>query len=116
MAEPHGIRKHGSHRVFYVQSECSNCGRIETLACYEDSIGKRDFHHGFLECPNCFKIVCGDCKTESGKEYCPDCGDVKLRKLTPLEVYRCNICFLDQNVVLCNMCRYPHLKKRKKRD
>lgn len=116
MAKPHGIRKHGRHRVFYIKSQCGICGETETLACYEDSIDKRDFHLGFLECPNCFQIICGDCRGEFGTAYCPECRDIKLRRLTPLEVYRCNVCFLDENASLCQICKYPHLKKRKKTD
>lgn len=113
MGNPHGIRKHGRHKTFYIRAECSNCGETETLACYEDTIDRRNFNLGFLECPNCFKIICRNCDTELARDYCPDCKGIKLRRLTPLEVYRCNICFLDENTSLCQICKYPHLKKRK---
>ncbi|MDD5111680.1 MAG: hypothetical protein PHG85_03980 [Candidatus Altiarchaeota archaeon] len=114
MKKPHGIRKHGAARVYYLKSECSNCGAGETLACYEDSIDKRSFHNDFWECPNCFRIYCGDCLAGWVGGACPHCANVKLVKLTPLEVYRCNLCFNDEKIKFCQICRYPHLKKRKK--
>jgi len=111
MSKPHGIRKHGKHKVFYIKAECSGCNESETLSCYEDGIDKRKFNLGFLECPNCFKIFCRDCGGEAGVGYCPTCRNVKLRELTPLEVYRCNLCFLDEKKMLCLPCKYPHIKK-----
>jgi len=110
MEKPHGIRKHGKASVYYMRAECSECGGAETLACYEENISNRKFALGFLECPNCFSIFCADCRGG----LCPKCGDIKLRELTPAEVYRCNICFLDEEASLCQICKYPHLKKRKK--
>jgi hypothetical protein len=108
MKKSHGIRKRGKHNVFYIKAECSNCNESETLSCYEDNIDKRRFNLRFVECPNCFRIFCMDCD----EGYCPDCKRVKLRELTPLEVYRCNLCFLDERKMLCLPCKYPHIKKK----